>query len=138
MRVRIVVFEGVDELDFIGPFEVFAMAARMGGDFETRLVTTEPGGELTGGHGLRFRADGVLGGDADLVVVPGGGWVARAPAGVRAEIERGVLVRAVAEAHSRGALVASVCTGAMALAAAGLLAGREATTNQGAIEDLRA
>jgi transcriptional regulator GlxA family with amidase domain len=49
-----------------------------------------------------------------------------------------VLPRIVTAAHARGALVGSVCTGAMLLAATGLTAGRRMTTHQFAIDDLRA
>ena len=72
----------------------------------------------------------------DLMLVPGGGWFHGA--GVRAEIERGVVTRALVAAHEAGSIVGSVCTGAMLLAAAGLVEGRPATTHHSAIEDLRA
>ena len=81
--------------------------------------------------------DGVLG-DPDLLVVPGGGWSDRnATAGVYAEARRGAIPKALAERHARGRRIASVCTGAMFLAEAGLLEGRPAITHHTAIEDLR-
>ncbi len=92
---------------------------------------------MTASHGLRVTVDGGLSGDADLVIVPGGGWNDRAAAGARAEADRGVLPARLAELHERGARIGSVCTGGMLLAAAGLTDGR-ATTHHGALDDLRA
>jgi transcriptional regulator GlxA family with amidase domain len=57
---------------------------------------------------------------------------------VRAEVERGELPQLVARLHAAGTIMAGVCTGAMLLAAAGLTAGRPATTHALAREELRA
>jgi transcriptional regulator GlxA family with amidase domain len=137
MKIRIVVFDGVDELDFVGPYEVFRRAAKLGKDADVALVTLAPQPEITAAHGLKVRADGTLQ-EADVLVVPGGGWAARAATGVRAEVERGELPRKIAHLHGRGTVIAGVCTGAMAIAAAGLLKQRPAVTHHSAIEDLRA
>ena len=138
MRIEIVVYDGFDELDAIGPFEVFRNAARAVEDLDVALVGSDGAGEVTGSHGLRVLVDGGLSGDADLVVVPGGGWNDRAPQGARAEAERGALPQRLRELHDGGARVGSVCTGGMLLATAGLTDGRPATTHHGALDDLRA
>jgi transcriptional regulator GlxA family with amidase domain len=138
MRACIVVFDGVDELDFVAPLEILRRAAKLTGRGEVELVTVAPQEEVVAAHGLRVRPDGPLGGAVDLLVVPGGGWTSGAARGVRAEVERGELPRAVAALHAKGTTVAAVCTGAMALARAGLLGGRQATTHHGALDDLRA
>lgn len=132
------VFDGFDELDAIAPYEVLALAARMGAPLEVRLVTLAPRDAVTGDHGVTVRPHGALDDDADLVVIPGGGWNARAERGARAEAERGDLPRAIAAAHARGATIASVCTGAMLLAAAGVLRGRRAVTHRSALGELEA
>ncbi|HEX8207405.1 MAG TPA: DJ-1/PfpI family protein [Solirubrobacteraceae bacterium] len=138
MKIEIVVFDGFDEMDAVGPYEVLRNAQTVVEDLDVRLVGAEGSGEVTGSHGMRVAVDGGLSGDADLVVVPGGGWNDRSPQGARAEAERGDLPRRLAELHAGGARLASVCTGGMLLAAAGLLGGRPATTHHGALDDLRA
>jgi transcriptional regulator GlxA family with amidase domain len=138
MRAAILLFEGVDELDAIAPYEVLTMAARAGADLSVSLATLEPRTELRGAHGLWLRPDEVLPDALDLVLVPGGGWNDRAPAGAWAEVARGDLPRAVAARHAAGAVAASVCTGGMVLAAAGLVRGRPAVTHHLALDELRA
>ena len=139
MRIAVVVFEGFDELDAIGPLEVLRNAAEGGADLEVALVTLDGAAEVTGSHGLRVRPDGRLDPDrTDLLVVPGGGWSDRAPRGAWAEAERGELPAAIAAAHRAGAQVATVCTGAMLASVAGLTRGRRAITHHSAVEDLRA
>jgi transcriptional regulator GlxA family with amidase domain len=140
VRVEIVVFDGVDELDAIGPFEVLQNAEAEGADFSVRLVSWTGAREVVGAHGLRMAVEPVDGAGErpDLVIVPGGGWIARSATGARGEVERGEIPRRLAELHSQGTHIASVCTGAMLVAAAGLLRGRLAATHHGAIKDLRA
>ena len=140
MQFKIVVFEGFDELDAIAPFEVLQNAAAAGADARVDLVTLDGAAEVTAAHGLRIRPGGRLeqGDPPDVVIVAGGGWNNRAPRGVRAEVASGAIPAALARLRDGGATVATVCTGAMLAAAAGITAGRPATTHRGAIGDLRA
>ena len=136
--IAIVLFDGVDELDAVGPLEVLRGAAAHGADLSVRLVTRTEPLEVTGNHGLRLRADAVYQPGADILLVPGGGWIARAEAGAWAEAERGdwlPLVRAAAES---GTVLAGVCTGVMLLARAGVIGARPATTHHGAKAELEA
>lgn len=134
VEAEIVVFDGFDELDAIGPYEVLENGALAGAPIETRLVTLEATDRVTASHGLAVEPAGVLG-TPDLLVVPGGGWNA-GDGGVRTVVEDGTLPDAVADLHAGGTTIASVCTGAMALAEAGLLDGLAAITHHGAIDDL--
>jgi transcriptional regulator GlxA family with amidase domain len=136
MRVDIIIYEGFDELDAIGPFEVLTQAARMGAGVSTRLVTLEPVEWVTASHGLEVKPHGVLDAAADLVVVAGGGWAGRTERGAWGEAQRGVLPATLAELHRAGTPLAAVCTGGMLLAAAGLLKGRPAVTHRSARDDL--
>lgn len=137
MRIDILVFDGADEIDFVGPQEVFRRAASLKKGIEVGLVSLEPQLEVTAQFGLRVHPDGVLHTAPDLLVVPGGGWVGNSSQGVRQEIARGALTKTLTSLRQSGVILAGVCTGAMALAAAGLLDGRAAITHHGALEDLR-
>jgi transcriptional regulator GlxA family with amidase domain len=132
MRIEILLYDGFDDLDAFGPYEVLT-----GAGLDTRFVTLEPCDAVTTSHGARVIPEGVLG-DPDLVLVPGGGWSDRNAAGARAEAERGAIPEALARRHAAGGRVGSVCTGAMLLASAGLLRGRPAVTHHSAHDDLRA
>ncbi len=129
MTIEILLFDGFDDLDAFGPFEVLSTAG-----LDTTFVTVEPQATVTSAHGAQVIPHGVLG-DPDLVIVPGGGWADRAAKGAYHEAQRGVIPARLRERKGR---IASVCTGAMLLAEAGLLTGRRAITHHSAIEDLRA
>ncbi|TQQ83710.1 DJ-1/PfpI family protein [Halonotius terrestris] len=139
MNCVILLFDGFDELDAIGPYEVFANAANAGADCTPSLRTIDDTDRVTAGHGLRVEPDGRLDAvEPDLLVIPGGGWNDRGETGTWAEAERGVIPEAIAEAADREATIAGVCTGGMLLARAGILDGRPAVTHNGALSDLRA
>jgi transcriptional regulator GlxA family with amidase domain len=131
MKIDILLFDGFDDLDAFGPFEVLA-----GAGLDTRLVTAEPCELVISAGGARIVPHGELG-DPDLLIVPGGGWNDRSGAGSYAEARRGVVTQALEHRHAAGRRIASVCTGAMLLAEAGLLTGRPAITHHSALEDLR-
>ena len=135
-EVEILLFDGFDELDAIGPYEVLDNGRRGGADLEVRLVTLDPTDTVTASHGLEVVPDGTLG-KPDLLIVPGGGWTTE-DGGVRREVEAGEIPETVAARHQGGSAVASVCTGAMVLVEAGLLGDRPATTHHVAHEDLAA
>jgi transcriptional regulator GlxA family with amidase domain len=138
MKIQIVVFDGVEELDFVGPYEVFQAAREFGADFDVSLVSLEGVRSVTGAFGMRFATTGTLGDPLpQLVIVPGGGWLNRAPQGTWAEIQNKALPEALAALHRKGVPLAAVCTGAFLLSFAGLLNNRRATTHSAAIEDLR-
>jgi transcriptional regulator GlxA family with amidase domain len=139
LKVQIVIFDGFDELDGIAPYEIWSMAKDLRPEVDVQLVTLEPVKEVTASHGSCLLPQGQLGIQRpNIVVVPGGGWLARSPTGAWTEARRGALPARLAQLHGDGVVMTSVCTGAMLLSAAGLLKGRPATTNRNALEELRA
>ncbi|WP_435075824.1 DJ-1/PfpI family protein [Halorubrum sp. HHNYT27] len=148
MNVDVLLYDGFDELDGIGPYEVFdyALGYVAAGDDRAgrvRYVTLDERDWVTASHGTRVGVDGVLAepgaADApDLLVVPGGGWSARdEEASAWAEAQKGDVPRALADHHAGGTRIASVCTGSMLLAEAGVTDGRRAVTHAAAIDELR-
>ena len=138
MHVAIPVFPGVEELDAIAPLEVFGTARSAGLDVMVQLVTHVEGSGVRCFHGLEMTGLHGFSGDYDLVVVPGGAWISEAATGVRLAVADGILPGLLRQQVEKGAVIASVCTGAFLLAAAGLLAGIPATTHHLAMEDLKA
>ncbi|WUV02690.1 DJ-1/PfpI family protein [Actinoallomurus sp. NBC_01490] len=123
--VLLVVYPGIQMLDAVGPAEVFALATVGLRGRGYRLLVASPDGEsVRSDSGLRLEVDAGLS-DVDdpvdtLIVAGGFGFdAATTPE----------LLDAVGSLARRARRVCSVCSGAFLLAAAGLLAGRSATTH---------
>lgn len=138
MRADIVVFDGLDELDALGPFEVLCNAASAGCDLIVHLVTREPQSIVVGSHGLRFEPDFAYDHGADVLIVPGGGWAARSEVGAWGEAQRGHWLPILKEARAHHRIMAGVCTGTMLLARAGVVGARRASTHHSAWSELAA
>ncbi|MFJ4777889.1 DJ-1/PfpI family protein [Streptomyces sp. NPDC088762] len=138
LRVHIVMFDGVEELDFAAPYEVFSAARFFSGrPVDVRYVTTSRPGFVRASYGSRVEvAHPWAPNEADVIVVPGGGYARREDPGVWAEIRRGTLPRALAAAPRTGLTISALCTGVMLLSAAGLTRGRPCTTHHKARPDL--
>ncbi|WP_405789953.1 DJ-1/PfpI family protein [Streptomyces sp. NBC_01367] len=138
LRVHVVMYDGVEELDFAAPYEVFS-AARFFTDREVdvRYVSTSGPGPVRAAYGTQVTVEHAWAPrTADVLLVPGGGYARRDSPGVWAEIRSGVLPRKLAAAVRPGLTVSAVCTGTMLLAAAGLTANRPCTTHHKARPDL--
>jgi transcriptional regulator GlxA family with amidase domain len=133
-RVELLLWTGVELLDFAGPAQVLQVARMANGEPAFRLRTLAPAGaEVTSQGFLRVRADGILdaaGTSPDLLVIPGGE--------TDAALREAEFIEGLGHGARRAGHVLSVCTGALLLAHVGLLADRPATTWHGAFERLRA
>lgn len=138
MRIDIVCYDGMDDLDVVGPLEVLRNAATAGADLEVRTVVLTGVDWVTTSHQVRMAPDGTYRPGADLLVVPGGNWVARSKAGAWGEVQRADWLGPLRAAAAAGAVMTSVCTGAMLLAHAGIIGTRRATTHHSAFDDLAA
>jgi transcriptional regulator GlxA family with amidase domain len=138
MRIDIIVFDGVDEVDAIGPFEVFRNAEQAGADLHAQLVSLTPTAQVIGSHGLRFAPDAAYSPGAGIVLAPGGGWNDRRDVGTYGEAQRGDWLEHIRTAKDHGAVLTGVCTGVMLLATAGVIGSRRATTHHGAWDELAA
>src|SRR5215470_18203733 len=109
LTIGILLFDDVEELDFAGPYEVFGMAARFGAECRALLIADAP---VRCRYGLRVLPDCSMASapPLDLLVVPGG-------LGARTHARENPAILDFIRAQ-RG-FVASVCTGALILAAAG-------------------
>jgi len=130
-RIAIWVWNGVEELDFAGPYEVLTAWARLARDerdITVQLVaeSTEP---ITCSHGLRVIPDVALAdlGPVDLFLHPGGH--------VGSLMENEAFQQHLRE-RAESTLMTSVCNGALVYGRAGLLDGRPETTHWSAVEQL--
>jgi transcriptional regulator GlxA family with amidase domain len=128
--IAIWVWDGVEELDFAGPYEVLAAWARESERSVTVRTVAESTAPIRCSHGLRVLPDVAWGetGPLDLFLLPGG---KTRPL----EANDGFLERLRNLARA-GTLMTSVCNGAIVYAEAGLLDGRPATTHWSELDRL--
>jgi transcriptional regulator GlxA family with amidase domain len=134
--VVLVAFAGVEAIDVAGPASVFSKAETLRpGSYRLRIASPS-GGTVATNAGLSLSetlALQDLNGAIDTLVIAGGDEPAVRTAIVEYRVD--TWIAAVAPGIRR---IASVCSGAFALAAAGLLDGREATTHWRVCDQLQA
>jgi len=141
INVGILIFDEVEVLDFAGPFEVFSRTRLLKGAESRRSdesapfnpftvsIDTKP---LTATGGLKIIADYTFNNfpKIDILIIPGG-------FGTRTLLNNESLLKWIKTVSDKANITASVCTGSLLLAKAGLLEGKRATTHWGAIEALK-
>lgn len=136
--IGILIFDDAEELDFVGPYEVFTMTNEVfhrAGKPRPHDVTilAERAAPVRCAKGMmvvphRTIADGPK---LDVLLIPGG-------QGTRREVKNEALLAWIAKTASSCTWITSVCTGALLLTAAGPAKGKRVTTHWGFIEQLRA
>jgi transcriptional regulator GlxA family with amidase domain len=133
-RIAVALFDGAEELDWAGPWEVLSAWAKQWPDDGVEVFTVAQNGRtITCAKGLRVLADRTWpeAGKLDVLVYPGG-------RGTRRELKDDSVLEWLRGTKESGALMTSVCTGALVYAAAGFLRDRPATTYWSAFDELRA
>jgi len=127
MEIAILLFPRLTALDAVGPYEVLRSIPGA----TLRMVAADPGPQRTDHGALALVADHSLtdGPPPDVVVVPGGPGEADARRDPR-------VIEWVQRAHATSTWTTSVCTGSLVLGAAGLLAGKRATSHWTALDAL--
>lgn len=128
LHVAIVLFDGFTALDAVGPYEVFASTPGIHVDF----AAMQPGPVLADSRRLALMASRRLSEieRTDLLLAPGG-------PGDEMATEDPELLAELRRLAAKAKLIASVCTGSLILGAAGLLAGRRATSHWMRLDRLR-
>jgi transcriptional regulator GlxA family with amidase domain len=137
-KIGILIFDEVEELDFVGPWEVFTMgnemAKRAGKPVPHDVfLVAEKDSPVRCAKGMRVLPDTTTAQCAalDVLLVPGG-------QGTRREVDNAALLGWIAKVARDAQWITSVCTGAMLLTAAGPAKGKRVTTHWGFIDTLRA
>ena len=127
LNIGLLLFPDVEELDVVGPYEVFTAAeavvrGQLAPPEQVRLLA-ESDAPVRCAKGMVVNPHATLAeaGDLDVLLVPGG-------MGTRREVENAALMDWIKAQAPKCRLVTSVCTGALLLAEAGLLEGKAATT----------
>jgi transcriptional regulator GlxA family with amidase domain len=131
--IGILLFDGLEELDAVGPWEVLAWWTREHPEDGYRVITfSDDGGIVTCAKGLQLVAqhDKTSAPPLDVLVYPGG-------RGTRSRLKDEAELDWVRGQRRQVPLMTSVCTGALVYAAAGMLHGRPVTTHWGSLDLLR-
>jgi transcriptional regulator GlxA family with amidase domain len=135
--VGLVLFDRAEELDWVGPFEVFTMAREIasGGQRAASIrvaLISEQGGVVHGAKGMRVETDYSFADTPrlDLLLVPGG-------IGTRVEMRNEAMLDFLRGRAPGCEWITSVCTGSAVLERAGLAKGKRITTHWAYVGALR-
>ena len=130
IKVGIIIFDGVEELDFVGPWEVLQAAGQLkNNSFSCKLLSLD-GEPVVASKGMKVFADGIFSSDGhDIMILPGG-------RGTRALLENSAFIATISDASHKVQWMTSVCTGSLVFAAAGLLNGRQCTSHHSVFDKL--
>ena len=132
ITIGILLFDDVEELDFVGPWEVFGGLFKFSPELGRAVLIAEKPGPVQCNKGMRVLADyGFEDAPAlDVVLVPGG-------QGTRREADNPRLIEWLRKTGAQCTWVTSVCTGALLLHEAGFARGRRVTTHWNFVKTLQ-
>jgi len=132
IKIGVVVFDDAEELDFVGPWEVFTMATNIQPGAHEVMLVAETDKPVRCAKGMRVLPDVTFENcpKLDVVLIPGG-------QGTRREVENNTMLGWIAKVAKDCQWVTSVCTGALLLTAAGPAKGKRVTTHWAFVETLR-
>jgi len=133
MNIGILIFPQVEELDFIGPWEMFGMWSAHADGPEERLIIAQSLAPITCAKGLVVVPSRAFENcpQLDILLVPGG-------QGTRQEVHNQTLISFISAQAKACKAVLSVCTGSFLLYQAGLLKQKQATTHWNSLDRLKA
>jgi transcriptional regulator GlxA family with amidase domain len=122
----LLIFDGAEELDFTGPWEVFTASSMLRDGADTAVLIAERLAPVRCAKGMRVLPSHTLGDHPplDVVLVPGG-------MGTRTEVSNPAVIEWLGKAAGHAAWTTSVCTGALLLHEAGPARGRRVATHHG-------
>jgi transcriptional regulator GlxA family with amidase domain len=131
----LLLFDGVEELDFVGPWQVFTMSSLRRGKADTAVLIAERPGPIRCNRGMRVLPDHTLDDHPplDVLLVPGG-----AHGRIEAEMANPVLMDWINRTAASAEWATSVCTGAFLMHEAGPARGRRVATERPLEDELEA
>jgi Transcriptional regulator containing an amidase domain and an AraC-type DNA-binding HTH domain len=131
ITVGILIFPQVEELDFVGPFEVLNYVNKIQSKSTKVLLIAETARPIRASNGMQIIPDTTTENcpALDILVIPGG-------KGRLLAMKNSVIKKFIQKQIPTAKYITSVCTGAFLLAEAGLLTGKKATTYHTAFSEL--
>ena len=133
LTVGVLLFPRVEELDFVGPFEVLSYINKIRPESTKVMLIAETAEPVEAFNGMKIIPDVTMENcpQLDILVVPGG-------KGRYAAMKNSTIQKFIQQQAQKAKYITSVCTGAFLLAEAGLLTGKKATTYHTAFAELAA
>lgn len=131
VNIGILIFEEIEELDFIGPFEVLSYVNKIKFESTNVWLVSDKEQIVKGYNGLRFFADYTIDNcpQLDVLIVPGG-------LGRKLAMRNEKILSFIKNRYFELKYLSSVCTGALIIGATGLLKDKLATTYHNAFDEL--
>jgi len=129
LNFGILIFPDVEELDFVGPWEMVGIWSDRENGPKNCFIIAQNKEPVRCSKGLKVVPDVTLDEcpDLDFLLVPGG-------RGTRREVDNPQIIDFIREKAEKAKTVLSVCTGSFLLQRAGLLSGKKATTHWGSLD----